>query len=466
MPSQTKSLLIVRHIKSIVFCALAACASFTTFAQQDQSADRIIAKVGKSKIILQSELEINMAHYKAENPEITDSFKCALLQEMIFQKILAEQAERDSVIVSDEEVDANMENRLRQYIQMAGSQERLEQQMGKTVFQMKNENRDAIKEQLVADKMKGQILNTVKITPSEVKRYFDKIPIDSLPFLPASVEVGQIVIDPPISPELDNYARTKLEDIRKQITVENKSFEAMAGLYSTDPGSRDNGGDLGMVNRTDMVPEFSAAAFKLQNGEISSIVKTKFGYHIIQMVGRKGDQAHLRHILIRPERSSADFKAALAKLDSVRAELVSGKITFPIAVGKYSTDENTKMLGGMLGNPRTGSTQRQISELDPAMVLVLDSLQQGGYSQPQMFTDPQTGDKSCRIIYLKTRTQPHKANLHDDYGNVQDVALKQKQNEKLNSWLEEKLPSYYIKIDKEYQSCAELAPWIAAMNKK
>jgi peptidyl-prolyl cis-trans isomerase SurA len=466
MPYQTKSFLIVRHIKTIILCTLTICASLSTFAQEDQSADKIIVKVGKGKIILQSELEINMAHYKAENPDITDSFKCALLQEMIFQKILAEQAERDSLIVSDEEVDANMENRLRQYIQMAGSQERLEQQMGKTVFQMKNENRDAIKEQLVADKMKNQILNAVKITPSEVKKYFDKIPVDSLPYLPASVEVGQIVLDPPISPELDNYARTKLEDIRKQITVENKSFEALAGLYSTDPGSRDNGGDLGMVSRGDMVPEFSAAAFKLQNGEISQIVKTKFGYHIIQMVGRKGEQAHLRHILIRPERSSADFKSALVKLDSIRAELLSSKITFPIAVGKYSTDESSKMMGGMLGNPRTGSTQRQIQELDPSMVLVLDSLQQGGYSQPQIYADPQTGDKSCRIVYLKSRTQPHKANLHDDYGNIQDVALKQKQNERLNNWLAEKLPSYYIKIDKEYQSCPELAPWVASMNKK
>jgi peptidyl-prolyl cis-trans isomerase SurA len=433
---------------------------------QGQTADRIIAVVGKNRIILESELAMNLAQYRNENPEAGDSAKCTLLQEMIFQKILVEQAERDSVMISDEEVEANMENRLRQFIARAGgSKERLEQQMGKTIYQMKDDNRDAIKEMMVADKMRNQLLSSVKITPAEVKKYFDKAALDTLPYFPATVEIGQIVVDPPVSPEMDNYARTKLEDIRKQVMDKEASFETMAGIWSTDPGSRDNGGDLGMVTRGEMVPEFSNAAFKLQTGEISQIVKTKFGYHIIQLLGRQGDQAHLRHILIRPERTSSDFKAAMAKLDSVRAELIAGKVSFQIAVGKYSTDEMSKVTGGMINSRYTGSSRLQIEELDPEMVLGIDSLQAGAFSHPQIFTDMQTGDKSCRIIYLRSRTQPHKANLTDDYGAIQDVALKQKQTEKMNKWLADKLPSYYLKIDRDYQACPELAPWLTTNNK-
>jgi peptidyl-prolyl cis-trans isomerase SurA len=436
------------------------------FAQNNQSVDRIIATVGKGRIILESDLEQNFSQYKAENPNVSDSLKCTLLHEMIFQKLLAEQADRDSVIVSEEEVDANMEQRIRYYINLAGSQERLEQQMGKTIYQMKDENREMIKEGLVADKMKGQIVSAVKITPVEVRKYFQQIPTDSLPYFPASVELGQIVIDPPASPEMDNYARTKLEEIRKDIRENGKKFETMAGIYSIDPGSRDIGGDLGWVEHGQMVPEFEKAGFRLQAGEVSPIVKTEFGYHIIQMVERQGDKVHLRHILIRPERTSADFKSAMMKLDSVRSELITGKVSFQIAVGKYSTEKSAKMTGGMVTDQRTGSTRLQIKDLDASMVLAIDSLQSGGFSQPQIFTNPQTGDKSCRIIYLKDRTQPHKANLVDDYKNIQDVALRSKQMERQNAWLQEKLPSFYVKIDKDFQTCPELLPWLSVISKK
>jgi peptidyl-prolyl cis-trans isomerase SurA len=450
----------------IVFSFIISILTGSSYAHNNQSADRIIAKIGKSRIILQSDLEQNFGQYKAENPNISDSIKCTLLQEMIFQKLLAEQADRDSVVVSEEEVDANMEQRIRYYISMAGSQEKLEEQMGRTVYQMKEDNREMIKEMMIADQMKGQILKSVKITPVEVRKYFEQIPSDSLPYFPASVELGQIVIDPPASPEMDNYARTKLEDIRKQVKEEGKSFETMAGIYSIDPGSKDQGGDLGWVQHGQMVPEFEKAGFKLQVGEISPIVKTEFGYHIIQLVARQGDKVHLRHILVRAERTSSDYKSTMVKLDSVRSELISGKITFQLAVGKYSTEKSSKMTGGMLTDQRTGNSRLQIKDLDPAMVLAIDSLTSGSFSQPQIFTNPQTGDKACRIVYLKSKNEPHKANLVDDYSNIQEVALKSKQIQKQNDWLQEKLPSFYLKIDKEYQSCPELAPWMTVMNTK
>lgn len=435
------------------------------FAQSQTRLDRIIATVGKSRIILQSELDYNFSQYKAENPDLSDTAKCMLLQEMIFQKLLAEQADRDSLYVTDEEVDANMDLRLRRFIEQAGSQERLEQMMGKTVYQMKDESRDAIRETLLAEKIKGSLFQNVKITPVEVRRYFDKIPADSLPLFPASVEVGQIVMDPPVSPEMDAYARQRIEEIRNDIK-NGKSFESQAAAYSADPGSRDQGGDLGWVQKGQMVPEFEKAAFRLQVGEISNIVKTEYGYHVIQNIARDGEKIHLRHVLIRQERTNGDYKAALSKLDSVRAELIAGKISFQIAVGKYSNDKMSKQTGGIISDPRTGSSRLQIKDLDPAMVLALDSLQVGGFSQPQIFTNPMTGEKSCRIIYLKGKSQPHKANLIDDYSSIQEVALRQKQMDKQNEWLREKLPTFYLKVDKEYAGCSELIPWIAATSKK
>jgi peptidyl-prolyl cis-trans isomerase SurA len=274
------------------------------------------------------------------------------------------------------------------------------------------------------------------------------------------VEVGQIVIDPPASPEVEEYAKKKLEDIRNQIVNDGKSFETMAGLYSDDPGSRDNGGRYNDVNRVGggWAPEFVAAAFKLQNGEVSPIVKTQFGYHIIQMIQRKGDVADLRHILIRPERTSVDFKNALDRLDSVRSLVVAGKYSFPEAVGKFSTDESAKTTGGMILDPMTGSPELEMDKLDPAMVMMLDTLKEGSLSQPQIFTNDR-GEKSTRIVYLRTRTQPHKANLKDDYSKIQQVALSQKQAKKVEDWLMDRLPNYYIKIDPEYQSCSVFSKW-------
>jgi peptidyl-prolyl cis-trans isomerase SurA len=450
------------NICKIYFILFFALHAFSSFAQQSQSADKIITVVGRNRIILQSELEIQFAQMKQQDPNFSDTMKCMLLQELILQKLLIEQAERDSVMVTDEEVEGQLNNRLRYFTQLYGSKEKLEQASGKTIYMLKEENRDIIRDQMVAEKMKNQILENVKITPAEVNTFFNKIPVDSLPFYPAAVEVGQIVIDPPVSPELDEYAYKKIQDIRAEILKGDKTFETAAGMYSDDPGSRDNGGRYDGVTRNgSWAPEFVTAAFKLQNGEISPIVKTKFGYHIIQMIQRKGDEVDVRHILIRPELTTADFKKALSKLDSVRAELVSGKLKFPEAVGKYATDEASKHTGGMIADPQTGNTLLDISKLDPGMVLILDSLQPGEYSQPQIFFT-ETHDKSCRIIFLKTRTAPHKANLKDDYSKIQDVALQQKKLTKLQEWVKQKLPTYYLKIDPAYQNCGVLKDWVSS----
>jgi peptidyl-prolyl cis-trans isomerase SurA len=437
----------------LLFCGMSVSAQ--------ESADKIIAIVGKNRIILQSELEIQVSQSKAQNPNFSDTDKCMILQQMILQKMLMEQAERDSVRVTDEDVEGQLDNRIRYFTQLYGSKEKLEQVSGKTIYQLKEDYRDVIKDQMLAEKVQGTVLENVKITPAEVEAFYKKIPIDSLPFFPAAVEVGQIVVDPKVSREMEDYAHERMEDIRKKIVDEGKSFETMAGIYSEDPGSRDNGGRYDGVTRNGpWVPEFVAATFRLQNGEISPIIKTKFGYHIIQMINRRGDEADIRHILIKPTVTTGDFEKAMATLDSIRNLLVSGKMSFQEAVGKFSTDEAAKRTGGMIADPTTGVTELDITKLDPVMVLLLDSLKPGGYSAPHIFVNDQH-EKSARIVFLRSRTQPHKANLKDDYGKIQEVALSQKKQVKMQNWVTSKLPTYYLKVDPDYNTCSVLKTWMA-----
>lgn len=424
-----------------------------------ETLDKIIAIVGRNRIILQSDLEVEVLMAKEKDPRFSDTMKSVMLQQMILRKMLLEQAERDSVIIPDEEVDAQLDNRLRYYIQMYGSKEKLESISGKTVYQIKEESRESIKEQMTSEKLQATILENTKITPAEVEAFYKKIPVDSLPFFPSTIEVGQIVIDPHVTTEMENYAHDKLADIRKDIVEGRKTFENAATVYSEDPGSRDNGGRYDGVTRTGpWAPEFVAAAFKLQNGEISPIVKTKFGYHIIQMIQRKGDEADIRHILVKPEITSGDLLISLHKLDSIRTLLVSGKMTFPEAVGKFTTDEAAKRTGGMIADPSTGNTELDMTKLDAGMVLLLDSLKQGDYSAPHIFlTDAH--DRSCRIVYLRSRTVPHKANLKDDYSRIQEVAVAQKKQMKMINWVNAKLPTYYLWIAPEYQNYPALRAW-------
>ncbi len=443
-----------------LFLLLAISIATSVSAQVEPKGDKIIAVVGKNRIILNSELEAAFAQAKQSQPDANDSLKPNILQQLVLQKILADQAERDSLLVSDEEVEGTIDNKLRYYIQQYGSKEKLEQATGKTIYQLKEENKEIIRESLMAERMQGKIMENVRITPAEVKNFYDKIPVDSLPFFPAIVEIGQIVIDPPVSKELDELAKKDLEDIRNQIVNEGKSFETMAGIYSDDPGSRNNGGRYNDVTRTGgWAPEFVAAAFRLQNGEVSPIVKTQFGYHIIQMIQRKGEQADLRHILVTPEKTSADYEIAMRQLDSIRLNiLVPNKMSFAEAVGKYSTDEAAKMTGGMILDPQTGASEIEIASLDPQMVLMLDTLKPGAYSSPQIFQN-ERGNQSTRVVYLKTRTEPHKANLKDDYSKVQNVALNQKRANHLNDWVKNKMPNAYIRIAPEYKDASIFSGW-------
>ncbi|RYZ44995.1 MAG: peptidylprolyl isomerase, partial [Sphingobacteriales bacterium] len=350
-------------------------------------------------------------------------------------------------------------NRIRVMMQQYGSKEAFEEANGgRTIYQLKDEYRSFFKDRSIAEKMQGHVMEKVKITPQEIDKFFKSLPQDSLPPYPATVEMGQIVIKPKVDPEIEALAKEKMEGIRKEIVDNGKSFATMAGIYGMD-GTKDMGGEM-EFQRKEVDPMFASAAFRLQPGEISPVIKTKFGYHIIQMISRSGEQARVRHIVIIPEITTADLNISLKKLDSVRADLVSGKITFAEAVGKYSTDEQSKMTGGMVYD-QSGNSVMAVGDLDREMSVAAGELKVGEYSQPQIFVeDPRAGTtRATRILFMKNRTDPHILNMKDDYAKIQQGALNKKQSEYLNKWIQERIDTYYIRIDPEYQNCGELKGW-------
>ena len=306
--------------------------------------------------------------------------------------------------------------------------------------------------------MRNKIVEDVKITPTEVKAYYETIPKDSLPYYESEVEVGQIIIYPKASRELETYAIDQLKEYKQQVESGAKKFETLASLYTDDPGSKATGGKYD-INRNEKLfdPIFVSKAFTLKDGQVSTVFKTKFGYHIIQMVSRAGDDASLRHILKIPQVSSIEISEAKHKLDSVRSNLIAGTIKFGEAVSKYSDDENSKFTGGRMAG-RDGSTFLTIDQLDKDLVVKLKDLRVGEYSQPAEYTDERE-KKGVRIVQLITRTEPHRENLTNDYNKIAQRAIEDKKNKMLEMWFYKNIPRFYIKVDNEYKGCPEMQKW-------
>ncbi|OIR07568.1 chaperone SurA precursor [mine drainage metagenome] len=423
-------------------------------------ADKIVAQVG-DKIILRSDVlnAISDAKRQGTEAQLPPNPECAFLEGQLIQKALVLQAEKDSLTVSDDELDAALDNQVRGFIREYGSKEVLEEIAGKTVYQIKEDFKPVFRERKLADQMRNKVLENVKITPAEVKVYFNKIPKDSLPYYETELEVSQILLIPKANKDVDDYVIKQLYDYRRQAEAGTQKFEQLAKLYSDDQGTEKQGGTLSL-NRNDKSswdPTFLSAAFKLKEGQISPVIKSKFGYHIIKMVSRAGDDAVVRHILKIPPVTDDEIKLAINKLDSIRVKLLANQLSFGEAINKYSEDENSKFNGGAIQS-RDGSTYITIDQLDKDMVVAIKDLKPGEYSKPQYYID-ERGRKLVRLIYLKTRTSPHRENLKDDYNKIAQRALEDKKQEKLEKWFKEHLPSYYISIDKEFEGCASLADW-------
>jgi peptidyl-prolyl cis-trans isomerase SurA len=416
-------------------------------------ADKIVGIVG-DKIVLRSEIVNYIDDIKRQGGEVPPDAECFLLERMMADKALILQAEKDSLPVSDEEIEAELDQRIRYFIMQYGGKEAFEQIAGRTIYQVKEDFRQSIRDGRLASSMRKSIVENVKITPTEVKAYFDRIPPDSLRFYEMELVVGQIVLYPKAGRELEKFAQDELIDYKKQIESGQKSFETMAKLYTEDPGSKQTGGRY-EINKEEKQwdPDFKNAAFRLKEGQVSPVIKSKFGYHIIQMVSRNGDDAVIRHILRIPQVTEEDIDLAKSKLDSIRSKLITGAISFGTAVDKYSEDENSKFTAGIISG--SGGAYVTIDELDKDLVNDLNKLKIGEYSAPLVFKDERE-KKGVRIVNLRSKTEPHRENLKDDYNKIAIRALEEKKGKAIEKWFLTKLPTYYIMVDREFQNCEKV----------
>ena len=423
-------------------------------------ADKIIAVVG-DKIILQSDIQNSMSDMSRQGSQLPENADCLISEQAIVSKVLMLQAEKDSLPVTDEEIEAELDQRIRYFISQFGTQEQLELVAGKTIYQIKDEARESIKENKLATAMQKKIVENVKITPTEVKNYFDKIPKDSLPYYESELEVGQILVYPKASRDLERYMIDELNNYKKQIETKVSTFDQLAKRYSEDPGSKERGGQYEFTRGDKTIdPAFLAAAFRLKDGDISPVVKSKMGFHIILMEHRSGDNIIIRHILRIPPITQEEVNASVNKLDSVRAKIIAGVINFNEAATRYSEDESAKYAGPFFLN-RDGAPYVTIDQLDKEIVVNLGKMKVGEYSQPVLFTDERTGKKGVRIIYLKSRSEPHRMNMHDDYDKIAQFALEEKKSKVLEKWMREKIPTYYIQVDNDVkQSCTNLGKFV------
>lgn len=441
-------------IKYLFTGVLAFAISFAAMAQgasQKVVIDKIVGAVG-DRIVLQSDVQNDIIDfYLRAGQEPPPDAACQILEEKLISKILALQAERDSLPVSDDEVEANMDMRIRSWVMQFGSIEAVEEIAGKSIYQFKDEMRPKIKEQMLAQAMHRKIVENVHITPTEVKAFFDRVPPDSVPFIESQMEVGQINIYPKAAKEVEDYIYNEMMNYRRQIEAGTLSFAEAAKRFSEDPGSKDRGGEY-EVNRNDKDqwdPVFLSTIFRLKAGEISLPVKSnKFGFFLIKVESRRGDNAKVRMILRVPPVTPTELNAAKAKLDSVRNDILAGKISFKDAAYKYSEDEAVKSYGPYVLDS-DGSTFVTLDQLpDRDMVRIVGNMKVGEYSEPHEFTNSQ-GKKGVRIIYLKSRTDAHRMNLQDDYSKIADMALAQKRSQVVDDWLAKRIPTYYVLVDKE-----------------
>jgi len=434
----------------------------SAFAQEKVIADKIAGIVG-DKIILKSELATAIADMQRNNngQEVKGVDECTILDNMLIQKALVLQAEKDSLPVSDEEVEAEVDQRIRYFINLYGGKDAFDQIAQRTVYQAKMDFMAPIREQRLAEAMRKKIVQDITVTPTEVKDFFDKIPENQRIFYESEMQLSQIVVYPKASRDIEKLAIDELNEYKQQVESGSRKFELLAQLYSDDPGTKDKGGAI-ELNRNDSKmwdPTFFSTAFRLKEGQISPVIKSKYGYHIIQLVSRNGDDALVRHILKIPPITQPEIDEATQKLDTVRQDLLNNNIGFGEAVVKYSEEDIAKTTAGQIMG-RNGTTFLTIPDLDKDMVLLLknSNLKPGEISKPTPFTD-ERGKKGVRIVKLVSKSEPHRENLRDDYDRIAQRALDQKRSSVLEKWFMAKIPTFYIMIDPEYQNCANLSKW-------
>lgn len=426
-------------------------------AQEPQVIDRVVAVVGQN-IILQSDIEAQYMQLRLQGgiQGSASSIRCEILEDLMFRKLMLNQAEMDSITVTDEQVNAEVDRLVRYFISQLGSQENLEKYYKKSMSEIKEELFRMRKDQMLEEQVQQTMLANVEVTPAEVRKCYYDIPHDSVPMVNSKYEIAHIVKKPAITLEQKLEVKDRLYKMRKRI-LDGERFSTLALLYSEDPGSAKKSGELGFHGRGEFAPEFEAAAFNLRDGEISEVIETEFGFHIIQMIERRGEFVNVRHILLTVKVSPEALQEAYDELDSIAKLINNDSITFDEAVRKFS-DENDKISGGILVNPNTGSTLFDASELDQQVSFTINRMQVGELSEPVPMKTDDNKD-AYRLLYLKRKTAPHKANLKDDYTLIRDWAMQQKREEIINKWIANNSQKAYIKVIDDFKDCDFMFDW-------
>jgi len=412
--------------------------------------DKVIAVVGNNAILLS---DVENQYYQTPNKGNYENIdlKCSILEELIYQNFLLHQAELDSVTVSNKEVESELDRRLRYFISQIGNEKKLEEYFNKNMLEIKADLRKSLRKQMIAERMQDKIIGKIKVTPTDVRNFYKSLPEDSIPMVEEQLEYQQIVIYPVISDKDKLETKEKLENIRNRI-LKGENFSTLAVLYSEDPGSALKGGELGFFSRNDMVPEFSGVAFKLKEGEISPIVETDFGYHIIQLIERRGEQINARHILLTVKSNFDEQIKAQKKLQEIYQKIIGDSISFSKAALLYSMDKNTAYNEGLALNPYTNTTRIEKENIDPATLRQLEKLKEGQVSPVFEFMD-EKGKKGYKIVKLKARYPAHRANLTDDYNYIQQLTQENLKQQAIKKWVENKTKTTYFTIDEDFKRC-------------
>jgi peptidyl-prolyl cis-trans isomerase SurA len=431
-------------------------------ANAQQVADRIVAVVGDNPI-LQSDIEMQFLQLKTQDEGlVSEEVKCQIFDKLMLEKLFLAQAIIDSITASPDEVDSELERRIRYFISIFGNKEKLEEYYGKSILELKDEFREDIEKQLISEKMRGKALGALKVSPQEVKDFFNSIPRDSVPYFNSELELAELVMYPVISDEQKKIAKDKITKIRTDI-MGGSDFSLQAILYSKDPGSASDGGNLGIIERGELVPEFEAVAYRLKEGELSEPVETPFGFHLIMVDEKRGDKLKVRHILIKPELTNNDVMLCKNTMDSIHHLLVVDSLLFKDAVKTFSMEDQSKNVGGLMTNQKTGTPFFEKADIDGSLIFSLDKIKVGEYTDvlPHAGTE-RTGEqkRGYRIVYLKSETKPHKASLELDYPKIQAQAKSAKTQAELDKWISLYRSRTYIRVEDAFKTCPEAAKWV------
>lgn len=425
--------------------------SAATYAQ-DNIIDQVVWVVG-DEAILKSEVEEERLNALMEHRDLDGDPYCVIPEQLAIQKLFLNQAEIDSIEVTESEVIARLDAQLNFMIQQIGSEEKVEEYFNRTMTQIREKLRQNIHDGLTAQRMQQEIVGEIKVTPAEVRNFFNQLPYDSIPYIPTNVEVQIITREPKVPQKEVDAVKAQLREFTDRINSGETSFSTLALLYSEDPGSRMRGGELGFMGRGQLLPEFANVAFNLQDpNKVSKIVETEYGFHIIQLIEKRGDRINCRHILLRPHIPSEAIDSAMLTLDSIADNIRNAKYTFEQAALYLSDDKDTRLNNGLMPNPYDNTSKFEMQQLPQEIARVVDALKVGEISDPfTMVTD--NGMEVCAIVKLKTKTEGHKATISEDYQRLKDLVTQQMGEEKLKEWIKEKLKTTYVRIDPAWRNC-------------